>query len=323
MAIAEQMGWNNPFTQFVGNNRNTLMGFGAGLAGGRNFGQGIAAGLQGAQQGKMTDTLFAQQAEEKAKEAQQLNQTIEFMRSKGYGDLVSMAEAGDMPGAWAQAMQRSAPGYGQAEAIKPIEVNGQLVDPMTGRVIGDYRDPNSGMGDAPSGYQWNQDGTQAFIPGGPADPANMGKTTEAQRRNQQLASVIQPELATVEQNWDELASGGNQAANAMPFGAGFGMTSPGYQQATTSLATIAQSYLYSVSGAAAPAEEVKKLVDSVTPKPFESPQSIEGKRARIRQMADAVIQAGGAGGPPAASGGTAADGWQDMGNGVRIRPMGQ
>jgi hypothetical protein len=81
MGIADQMGWDNPFTQFVGQNRNTLMGFGAGLAGGRNFGQGVAAGLQGAQQGKMTDTLFAQQEEEKATKTAETSQTAAWLKA--------------------------------------------------------------------------------------------------------------------------------------------------------------------------------------------------------------------------------------------------
>lgn len=291
MGIADQMGWQNPFTQFVGNNRNTLMGFGAGLASGPTLGRGIAAGLQGAQQGSMTDTLFAQQAEEKAAEAERGNVTRSWLEQQGFTDLVPLVDAGQADIAYNEALKRMQPGYGQAETVKPIEVNGQLVDPMTGRVIGDYRDPQAGFGNAPAGYQWNQDGTQSYIPGGPADPSTQAKTTEAQRRNQQLASVIQPELATVERNWDALADGGNQTWGSNPVTAG--MTSPEYQQARNSLNVIAQSYLYSVSGAAATDAEVQKIVDSVTPKPFESPQSIAAKKARIQQMADAVIQAGG------------------------------
>jgi hypothetical protein len=294
------------------NGANALIGLGTGLLQGNTFAKGLAAGGQGFMQGAELDQQYADAEADKLKQTEEGKVTRSWLEQQGFTDLIPLVDAGQTGLAYNEAFKRMQPGYGQAETVKPIEVNGQLVDPMTGRVIGDYRDPNSGMGDAPSGYQWNPDGTQGFIPGGPADPANMGKTTEAQRRNQQLASVIQPELATVEQNWNELASGGNQAANAVPFGAGFGMTSPGYQQATNSLATIAQSYLYSVSGAAAPAEEVAKLVDSVTPKPFESPQSIEAKRARIRQMAAAVIQAGGAGGPPAqtAPGGQTSTGLQ-------------
>lgn len=298
MGLAELfLGADNPFAKYVADNKQMVHGAFAGLGQGNSFSAGLGNAAIGAQRGSMLDDVTRADTKAEQERVAQINQTAAFLREKGAEDLAAAVEGGMTTGAdafnqWYQ--QANA----KPEQIKPIEVNGQLVNPMNGEVIGDYRDPQAGFGSAPAGYQWNPDGTQGFIPGGPADPANMGKTTEAQRRNQQLASVIQPELATVEQNWNELASGGNQAANAVPFGAGFGMTSPGYQQATNSLATIAQSYLYSVSGAAAPAEEVAKLVDSVTPKPFESPQSIEAKRARIRQMAAAVIQAGGAGGPP-------------------------
>lgn len=98
MGIADQMGWSNPFTQFVGNNRNTLMGFGAGLAGGRNFGQGVAAGLQGAQQGKMADTLFAKQEEEKAKEEEMRKRYAETLSAWGgeYADLAEGVSVGGL-----------------------------------------------------------------------------------------------------------------------------------------------------------------------------------------------------------------------------------
>lgn len=311
MGIASwALGDDNPFAKYVADNKNLVHGAFAGLGQGKTFGQGLGNAALYAQQGGMVDDIARKERTAETEAAALKEKYASWFTQQGQPQIAQgIADGIIEPGKayWDFITPK------ETETVKPIEVNGQLVDPMTGRVIGDYRDPNSGMGDAPSGYQWNQDGTQGFIPGGPADPANMGKTTEAQRRNQQLASVIQPELATVEQNWNELASGGNQAANAVPFGAGFGMTSPGYQQATNSLATIAQSYLYSVSGAAAPAEEVAKLVDSVTPKPFESPQSIEAKRARIRQMADAVIQAGGAGGaqqPQSAPAGQTSSGLQ-------------
>jgi hypothetical protein len=34
---------------------------------------------------------------------------------------------------------------------------------------------------APSGYQWNQNGTQSFVPGGPADPKQVGQLAETRR----------------------------------------------------------------------------------------------------------------------------------------------
>jgi hypothetical protein len=65
---------------------------------------------------------------------------------------------------------------------------------------------------------------------------------------------------------------------------------------------VAQSYLYAISGQAAPASEVAKIVASVTPVPFESPQSLAEKKRRLRTYVDAIAMAaqgvdmGGAGG---------------------------
>jgi hypothetical protein len=299
--------WSNPgFKKFAS---EALQDFGYGLSNSTNFGNAFGAATNRMQQMEPYRAQMAQQEEEAAKLEEQDNVTRSWLEQQGFTDLVPLVDAGKAEFAFGEALKRMQPGYGQAEAVRPIEINGQLVNPMTGDVLGDYRDPQSGFGNAPSGYQWNPDGTQSFIPGGPADPSTQAKTTEAQRRNQQLASVIQPELAAVEQNWAELANGANQAGGMIP-GVGNALTSPGYQQASNSLATIAQSYLYSVSGAAATDAEVRKIVDSVTPKPFESQQSIDAKLARIRQMADAVIQAGGGGAQQPAPGGQTSSGLQ-------------
>lgn len=297
------LGDDNPLSQYVADNRNKVQGAFAGLGQGKTFGQGLGNAALYAQAGGLQDDIARKDLEAEAKATEQTNATRSWLEQQGYTDLVPLVDAGQAGLAYGEALKRMQPGYGQEAAIKPIEINGQLVDPTTGKVMGDYRDPQSGMGAAPSGYQWNPDGTQAYIPGGPADPSTPAKTTEATRRNQQLASVIQPELAAVEQNWAELASGQNQAGNMVP-GIGNALTSPGYQQASNSLATIAQSYLYSVSGAAATDAEVRKIVDSVTPKPFESQQSINDKLARIRQMAAAVVEAGGGGQQQAPAGQT-------------------
>lgn len=288
MGWADFLGPDNAFQQFVAGNRGKLGQLGAGLASGQNFSQGLANGVQGLPQGQATDDAFATAQKADTERQRQLNSTIEFMRQKGYGDLVSGVEGGglDLGTAWGEALKRSAP---------------QKVDPFT-LGAGDIRYDGGGnviargapdQQTAPSGYMRTGDGNLTYIPGGPADPSTPAKTTEATRRNQQLSSMIGPELQTVEQNWEELSSGANQAANSAPFGAGYGLTSPGYQQATNALGTIAQSYLYSVSGAAAPAEEVRKLVESVTPRPFEDPKSIADKKARVRQMAAAVQEAAG------------------------------
>lgn len=315
--IGEMLGLgNNPLYQGFAANRNAFSGaFGGMAANPMNPWGGFA---QGAAYGGQQDQLLADQKAAEAKEQEAQNATIEWLQSQGYGDLVQMAQAtGDIGAAWTEGLKRSQPKAAQA----PIEINGQLVDPVTYEVLGDFRDPQSNTPSAPSGYQWVQgeNGTAqlSFIPGGPADPAaqaaNKGDT-EQTRRARQLATVVNPQMDIVEANFDALADPRNQAASVtLPGGAqpGWGMTTPEYQQASAAIQTIAQSYLYSVSGAAAPAEEVQKLVDSVTPRPFESAQSVADKKARLATMVEAInSMAGGAGQQAPVNGGTLSNGVQ-------------
>lgn len=114
--------------------------------------------------------------------------------------------------------------------------------------------------------------------------------SEAERKNQSLFSVIKPELQVVEDNYDALTDTKNQAYSKLPFSEF--ATTPEYQKAANSLQTIVSSYLYSVSGATATPEEVRKQTDILTPRPGESKESIENKKRRVRTMVNAVAQAG-------------------------------
>lgn len=114
--------------------------------------------------------------------------------------------------------------------------------------------------------------------------------TENERKNQSLSSVIEPELKVVEDNFDALTDPKNQAYSRLPFSEF--ATTPEYQKAANSLQTIVSSYLYSVSGATATPDEVKKQTDILTPRPGESKESIANKKQRVRTMVNAVRQAG-------------------------------
>lgn len=126
-------------------------------------------------------------------------------------------------------------------------------------------------------------------------PLTQGKPdkplTEAQQKNRSLYSVIKPELKTVEENFDALTDPKNQVFSKMPFSEF--ATTPEYQKAANSLQTIVSSYLYSVSGATATPDEVRKQTDILTPRPMEDKASVENKKQRIRTMVNAVAQSGG------------------------------
>ncbi|PAP96640.1 hypothetical protein CIT31_02610 [Mesorhizobium wenxiniae] len=146
--------------------------------------------------------------------------------------------------------------------------------------------PQAGGGAAPAP---NASGRPGIIPLTEGKPGKLA--TEGERRNRSLYSVVEPELKIVETNFDALADIKNQAYSRLPFSEY--VTTPEYQQAANSLQTIVSSYLYSVSGATATPDEVRKQTDILTPRPGESKPSIESKKRRVRAMVDSIRQSGG------------------------------
>ena len=76
-------------------------------------------------------------------EQRRLNESMQWLASQPGGEQYAGAIAAGMDpsqvfAAYVQSQQPQAP-------QQPIEINGQLVDPVTGQVIGDYRDPQSAM----------------------------------------------------------------------------------------------------------------------------------------------------------------------------------
>lgn len=116
-------------------------------------------------------------------------------------------------------------------------------------------------------------------------------TTEGERRNQSLYSVVEPELAIVEENFSALTDTKNQLYSNLPMSEL--ATTPEYQRAHNSLKTIIASYLYSTSGATANPGEVENQATILMPKPFEAKESVEDKRQRVRTMVNAIKLAGG------------------------------
>jgi hypothetical protein len=131
MALANAMGWNNPFTEFVGNNRQTLMGLGAGIAGGRNFGQGLASGLAMAAQGKQADEAAVAQKQAEEERKAQISATAQFLRSKGAEDLAvavesGMTSGGDAFNTWYQQANAPAGGASAPSNVQEWQYYSQL-----------------------------------------------------------------------------------------------------------------------------------------------------------------------------------------------------
>lgn len=137
MSIGSAFNWtNNPFYQNLASNKNALMQFGAGLASGNSFQDGIANGLTGLSQGAVRDDAMALLKEEKSKEQQALNQTTEWLRNNGKDALYAAVQSGAMQPAqaWQIALQEDAAARaGGGDNLK--SVGGHLYDVNTGQWI--------------------------------------------------------------------------------------------------------------------------------------------------------------------------------------------
>lgn len=191
MGIASwALGDENPFSKYVADNKNLVRGAFAGFGQGKTFGQGLGNAALYAQQGGMMDDITRKNLAEQAKEEQQLNQTIEYMRSKGWDDLVVRAEAGDMQGAWNEATTRGQPGYGQPNLTADMQ-NYQFAQENPG-----FADFMGGSGEAPQIVETYDPETgqpvKGYMQGGQFVP--VGGPKQASARDNPMNATIQKEI---------------------------------------------------------------------------------------------------------------------------------
>lgn len=330
MGLLELLMPGSDAANWANQNQNWLGSVGAGLASKGNFADKLSNVAAYQPAGRAADATAQETLNAR-------NQTAAWLHEKGRDDLAKLVLAGQGREALsmyqADMAKGSDPGFTLGEGQTRYAADGSViaqgpsapVDPSSsvqGRMamaqqmglpedqarmfIANGKLPEGTKGpSAPSGYRQTTDGNLEFIPGGPADPAanaaNKGDTDQT-RRAKQLSSVVTPQLEIALQHYNslgdvaEMAKGSNSAT--------YGMTSPQYQQAQNAVRTIAQSYLYSVSGQAAPAAEVDKIVDSVTPRPFESPQAVANKKALLKSYVDAINMMAQGGAAPSTAGAT-------------------
>lgn len=279
--------------------------------------------LPGIQQQTMKKNMLAQ---EQAKE----NRTLGYLR-QNFPDIAAQVDAG-LPVTEAFRMATSGGDLTASQKeFRMAQENPEYAEFLQRR----GSNPGLQMKTLPDGtYGTFDPASGAFEPLGSAPKSSSGGVeielpdgtrfssggTEGQRRNQQLYSVIQPELETVERTFDAMGEIGNQAAGAMGTPGNF-IASPEYQMGRNALQTVISSYLYSVSGATANPGEVATQTDMLLPKPGDSPQTLEMKKQRVRTMVRAVGIAAGATGsggdqPAVGAGGAGGGGANRTANGL-------
>lgn len=136
MAIFDQQGGFQPFLQ---RNSGSFLNAGLGLLSGRNAQEQAAGAVQG----------FAQ--------ARQQNKTLDFLRRTN-PELAQAVEAGVMPADKAFALDYEQKLQAQ-QPVKPIEVNGRLVNPSTFEVMADFSTPNDASSKGPQVVELFDDAT--------------------------------------------------------------------------------------------------------------------------------------------------------------------
>lgn len=286
--MAEEMfSW---LTDWTRPRSNQLAGLGAGFLSG-NLGN---AALYAAE-GKKVDDAYATAQKEEAQRQEQLNQTIAFLQQTApkYAEAV---QAGVLtPGdAYKMYVADSQP----QEASKPLEINGQLVDPTTYEVLGDFRTPEAPKAPTlPASYQEYLLAQQDPEYAKRLSSTSSKPPTDAQVRASSLAIQIKPDVELLLGKdgqagvFDAMGNGWDQFYNGVDvFGAKplTGAITSDFKEAANAVTNIAQTYLYITSGAAAPAEEVKKIANLVTPAPFDSEQVKAQKKQRLGQYVAAI-----------------------------------
>lgn len=188
-------------------------------------------------------------------------------------------------------------------APAPIEINGQLVDPVTHKVLGDYRTPadpsvpttkNIQLSDGSDAMvQWNpttQVWDRAAIPeGGTNGAGGPTKLTESQSKItlfKTLQDKTTPVLTDLEQQFDP-SNLKDPSLASIPI-AGNYFTSPQYQMYQSAASAWAEGALRISTGAAATDPEIKRLMATYFAVPGDTPQTVAFK-AQMREMYSGAV----------------------------------
>jgi hypothetical protein len=164
---------------------------------------------------------------------------------------------------------------------------------------------------------WNPQTRQFETIGG----AKAKDKTVDQAKGEAILQGAEGSFAPAQANFKELGNWQNTLATAtdiLPFGLSRSLPrafmSEKGQVGQDAVRNIVSNYIYALSGAQAPETEVQRNMALVMPSVTDSPETITAKHSRLQDMINTLRTRAG---QPAGSAG--ADGWNDAGNGIRIR----
>lgn len=191
-----------------------------------------------------------------------------------------------------QALMNDPEGAGILSGITGAQRDYLLANPaVLDKVIADRMSPpsagvtiNTG-GNLPTGYRFIDPNN----PSAGAERIEGVHGSEAEQKSEALLTMVEPDYQTALSTFSSLS---NPADLAASYGGDIGryFQSADYQVATDAITNIAQSYLYSASGQAAPDAEVRRMARLVTPALTDKPEAIAMKKKRLGSMVEAIRQ---------------------------------
>ncbi len=234
------------------------------------------------------------------------NKTIEWLRGMGKDDLAAGVESGAIPAQAAVQSAMSAPA-----AQKGVEINGRLVNPVTGELIADFSEedetttavrglqqraalaglePDSdaykqfmikGGADAGMALNVSPDGTVQFAQGG----AEIKPLNEGQSKAATYATRAEGALSSLDEYDESLLNRWELLADMDPTGLARELQSPEFQLAKQAGDEFLQALLRKDTGATITNSEESAYGKVYLPRPGDGPALLEQKRqARSRAL---------------------------------------
>ena len=263
---------------------------------GEVLGQGLAAGLQGANNAGINykqdamgyQQLDMQMQEQRAKEEEK-KRLMDWV-SKQPPEMQNFLAVNPEAGAklWQeQKIKGMFPDDAKAPTVDTF------YDEVTGQAVKRQWDPSKnewvnvgGRKADDNGITIGKDGTVQI--GGPA-----GKVTEGMRRAKGFKASMKSSIANLQTNFEALTDPRNYIGDSLKDVGGRAIMTPDGQMSADSFDEVVADALYIASGATLTQPEIVRKVAAIRPAPNDDPKTIEAKRQRLKDLVDAVdIMAG-------------------------------
>lgn len=241
--------------------------------------------------------MMVQQGNQTRKGKQAQNQTVEWLKTQGMGDGEAKLMAGSPP-----ALNEFLKSRMGGEA-KPLEINGQLIDPNTYEVIGDFRTKDNNEIKPTSSIQEYQFAVNQGYKGTFPDYEKEMKKAGASNVNvgfnasEATAAAFADRATNAEKVLSETQSEGtnvgNRALSSLPFGAGNMLVDENYQLFDQAKRDFVNAILRKESGAVISPSEFQNADVQYFPQPGDSDAVIKQKAANRKTAIGGLNRAAG------------------------------